>query len=556
MTTFRKKRRTARKPSNASLQADRELLIGILETLSQSRHMNEYLEQLMELVRTYSGCHCIGIRLLDDDGNIPYVSYTGFSPEFYESESPLCIKTDKCMCINVIRGNIKPGLPFYTDGGSFLSNGTTKLLASIDENTLGENRGICNQYGYESLALVPMKHNHTILGLIHLADKSENKIPIEKVRFLERVGAYIGETLRTFVAEEALEESEKRYRDLYEEAPSAYFLIGVDGYIEQANRSAAELLGYSLDELIGKLVLNLYADTPNGKAKAQKVFQRFLAGEKIQDDELEMCRADGSSVWISLSVRPIRDKEGGVVASRSTVVDITERKKLEQLKDEFIGMVSHELRTPLTVIMGSLNTVLSEGSRLNPGEIEQLLRDASLETETLSHLLGNLLELSRYQAGQLTLYAEPLRIEAVARSTVEKIKRQSPVHGFSLDFPSKLPLIDADSLRLERVLYNLLENAIKYSPEGGEIRVFAKTEESYLVIGVTDQGIGISRLEQAKLFEPFQQLNRTGSHQDKGVGLGLLVCRRLVEAHNGRIWVESEPGRGSTFFFAIPLRQK
>lgn len=382
--------KTGLKDATASIPADRELLIGIMETLSQSRHINEYLEQLVELVRTYSGCHCIGIRLLDDDGNIPYISYTGFSREFYERESPLCIKTDKCMCVYVIKGDTNPRLPFYTDDGSFLSNGTTKLLASVAEDTLGENRGVCNQYGYESLALVPMKHNHRILGLIHLADKSENKVPLEKVRFLERVGAYIGEALHAFMAEEALEESEKRYRDLYEEAPNAYFSIGVDGYIRQANRSAAELLGYSLDELIGKPVFNLYADTPNGKAKAQKVFQRFLAGEEIRGDELEMCRADGSSVWICLSARPIRDKEGRVVASRSTVVDITERKKMEQLKDEFIGLVSHELRTPLTVIMGSLNTVLSEGSRLHSSEIEQLLRDAALETETLSHLLGNL----------------------------------------------------------------------------------------------------------------------------------------------------------------------
>lgn len=137
---------------------------------------------------------------------------------------------------------------------------------------------------------------------------------------------------------------------------------------------------------------------------------------------------------------------------------------------------------------------------------------------------------------------------------VERIKRQSSAHRFSLDFPGTLPPINADSLRLERVLYNLLENAIKYSPDGGEIRVFAKTEESYLVIGVTDQGIGISLFDQAKLFEPFQQLNRRESHQGKGARLGLLVCRRLVEAHNGRIWVEAEPGSGSTFFFAIPLR--
>jgi len=560
----KKNRRVAWEPSHsspgagvegttASVQAERDLLISILETLSQSRHMNEYLERLVRQVKKYSGCCCVGIRLLDDDGNIPYVSYTGFSREFYEIENSLCIKSDKCMCVNVIMGNTQSGLPSYTKGGSFLSNGTTKLLASVSEELKGQTRNVCNQYGYESVALVPMKHKGKILGLIHLADKSENKIPLERVQFLERVGVYIGEALHKFMAEEALEESEKHYRDLYEEAPNAYFSVGADGYIKRANRSATELLGYSLDELIGRPVLDLYADTPTGKAKAQGVFQRFLAGEEIRDEELEMCRADGNKVWISLSVRSVRNKNGQVVTSRSVVVDITERKKLDQLKDEFIGLVSHELRSPLTVITGAVNTALTEAERLSPEETHQLLKDAALEAESLSHLLGNLLELSRMQANRLFLHAEPISVKKVIQSTVEEVKRQSSAHQFVVNLPRKLPPLYADELRLERILYNLLENAVKYSPQGGEIRVFVKPEEEYLVIGVSDQGSGISPADQAKLFRPFQRLEESRPDGVGGAGLGLLVCRRLVEAHGGRIWVESEPGRGSTFFFTMPL---
>jgi signal transduction histidine kinase len=118
-----------------------------------------------------------------------------------------------------------------------------------------------------------------------------------------------------------------------------------------------------------------------------------------------------------------------------------------------------------------------------------------------------------------------------------------------------LPQVYADPLRLERILYNLLENAVKYSPQGGKIRVSVRPEGEYLVIGVSDQGIGISPSDQAKLFAPFQRLEEFRPEGARGVGLGLLVCRRLVEAHGGRIWVESEPGRGSTFFFTMPLSQ-
>jgi PAS domain S-box-containing protein len=350
-----------------------------------------------------------------------------------------------------------------------------------------------------------------------------------------------------------LKHSEDEYRDLYEEAPNAYFSVGADGCITRANRSATELLGYSRDELVGRPAFDLYADTPNGQTKAQKVFQRFLAGEEIRDEELEMRRADDSNVWISLSVRPIRDKEGRVVASRSAVTDITEYKKLDQMKDEFIGLVSHELRSPLTIITGAVNTALTEGARLSPEETRQLLNDAALEAESLSHVLGNLLELSRVQANRLYLHVEAISVRKVIQDAVEETKRQSSSRQFVVDLPRKLPLVYADELRLERILYNLLENAVKYSPQGGEIRVFVRPEEEHLVVGISDQGIGISPSDQAKLFGPFQRLEESRPNGVGGVGLGLLVCRRLVEAHGGQIWVESELGRGSTFFFTIPL---
>ena len=143
-------------------------------------------------MKRYSGCRSVGIRLLDQKGNIPYVAYTGFSREFYDSESPLCISSDRCMCINVIKESTWSELPFYTDGGSFLNNGTTKFMTAVPEKTRGKMRNACHRHGYESVALVPMRHKGEILGLIHLADKGENKISIERVRFLERVVAYIG----------------------------------------------------------------------------------------------------------------------------------------------------------------------------------------------------------------------------------------------------------------------------------------------------------------------------------------------------------------------------
>jgi PAS domain S-box-containing protein len=259
--------------------------------------------------------------------------------------------------------------------------------------------------------------------------------------------------------------------------------------------------------------------------------------------------------WVRERAELEFDSQGSLKGGFGTVQDITEHKKLDQLKDDFIGLVSHELRSPMTVITGAINTVLTEGVYLSEEETRQLLKDAALESESLSHLLTNLMELSRVQAARLVLHTEAIDIRKVVQDAVEEIKRQSSAHQFLVKLPRKLPPVYADSLRLERILYNLLENAVKYSPQGGEIRVSARPQKEHLLIGVSDQGIGISPADQTKLFAPFQRLEESRPDGVRGVGLGLLVCQRLVEAHGGQIWVKSKPGHGSTFFFTLPLSQ-
>ena len=248
----------------------------------------------------------------------------------------------------------------------------------------------------------------------------------------------------------------------------------------------------------------------------------------------------------------IKDKSGEIVRSIGMVHDITEQKKADLIKDEFIGMVSHELRTPLTVVIGSIRTAMTPG--MSAEDIYSLLENAASGADTLALILDNLLELSRYQSKRLVLSVEPMQIARAARSIVEREKSQSPLHQFVVDIPANLPLFSADPVRFERILHNLIDNATKYSPEGGEIRISARNDDTCITVSVKDQGVGIAPEDQPKLFEPFQRLE-TMRQATQGVGLGLVVCRRLVEAHGGRIWVESEIGKGSTFSFTLPLDQ-
>lgn len=273
----------------------------------------------------------------------------------------------------------------------------------------------------------------------------------------------------------------------------------------------------------------------------------IFAGKSIRSD----VQSIKTGKIYEVTYAPLKNEDGTL--SKLTVWhDITERKKVEELKDGFIGMVSHELRTPLTIITGAVHTALLEG--LPPDERDVLLKDAAAGAESLENILGNLLELSRYQANRLVLANEPVNIRKAVDEVVEQLKGKSPAHRLKNHVGERISVV-ADKVRIERILHNLIENAIKYSPDGGDVTVTASQEDGFLVIGVSDQGIGISLADQARLFLPFERLERlTGGI--KGLGLGLVVCRRLVEAHGGRMWVESEEGKGSTFYFSLQLEKK
>jgi signal transduction histidine kinase len=226
-------------------------------------------------------------------------------------------------------------------------------------------------------------------------------------------------------------------------------------------------------------------------------------------------------------------------------------RQIDRLKDEFIGLVSHELRTPLTVILGALSTVITEGDRLSPKETKQLVGDAYEEAELLSDILANLLELARAQANRLQINEEPVKIRELIETTLRKMKQQLTSHPVTIDCAESL-IVNADRVRLQRILHNLVDNAVKYSAPRTKIEIFARPEHGEILVGVKDKGIGITPDKQGMLFEPFQRLEPQNS-STTGTGLGLVVCRRLVEAHGGRMWVESQPSVGSTFLFTLPL---
>ncbi len=348
------------------------------------------------------------------------------------------------------------------------------------------------------------------------------------------------------VAEEKEKQAAQVWQTTFDSISDMISIQDKEMRLIRVNKAYAAAIGVKPDELYGKKCHEIIHNTASAIDNCPHQ-ETLKTGKTVTRDIFE----PRLGAFFEVTTSPIFDNSGQLSGSVHIMRDITERKKSEQLKDEFIGLVSHELRTPMTVITGSLRTATSDG--ILSEDRDTLLQNAIEGADSLSVILENLLELSRHQAGRLQLHTEPVNISVIARSVIERLKPRAEDRKFRLDFPDSLPLVQADPMRVERILHNLLENAIKYSPEKSIIRIFARKEKKMVVTGVTDKGIGIAPEDQGRLFELFERL---GSARSPGLGLGLVVCKRLVEAQGGQLWVESVPGKGSTFYFTLPVNKK
>jgi signal transduction histidine kinase len=224
-----------------------------------------------------------------------------------------------------------------------------------------------------------------------------------------------------------------------------------------------------------------------------------------------------------------------------------------RLKAELISTLAHEMRTPLTSIKGYSTALLMEESAFSPETQREFLQIIDEECDVLQDLIRDLLESSIIDAGLLKLEPQPVRLPRVAQGVTDDIARHTQKHRFLLDFPEDLPILDADPDRIAQVLRNLLDNAIKYSPQEGLVVVRGEVREDEVVVSVADQGVGIAPEHLNRLFEKFFRVKSGLGRHVVGSGLGLPIARTIVESHGGRIWAESQLGQGSTFYFTLPL---
>ena len=224
-----------------------------------------------------------------------------------------------------------------------------------------------------------------------------------------------------------------------------------------------------------------------------------------------------------------------------------------RLKAELISTLAHEMRTPLTSIKGYSTALLMEEITFKPETQREFLQFIDEECDVLQTLIHDLLESSIIDAGLLRLEPQPLKLPPLVKNVTDDMARRTQIHRFLIDFPEHFPILDADPDRIVQVLRNLLDNAVKYSPEGGLIVVRGEVRKDEIVVSVADQGVGLAPEHLNRLFEKFFRAKSSLGRHVVGSGLGLPICRTIVESHGGRIWAESQVGKGTTLYFTLPL---
>jgi two-component system phosphate regulon sensor histidine kinase PhoR len=311
-----------------------------------------------------------------------------------------------------------------------------------------------------------------------------------------------------------------------------------------SNRAFMQILGLADFPIEGRLLLEVVR-----QSDLLAIIKKALAGSEQLSSEIVVGTVRPRSFAVTAS--PVRsDGPAGAVL---VLHDISELRRLERVRQDFVANISHEFRTPLTAIQGFAETLLGGAleDAANRARFVEIIRDHAAR---LARLTEDLLKLSRIEAGQLQLECQMLSVHQVIESCVDTARLKAAHRELALELriPAGLPLLRGDANRLTEVLQNLLDNAVQYTHAGGRIELSALHTENEVVLTVSDTGIGIPETEQQRIFERFYRVDAARSREAGGTGLGLSIARHIVEAHGGRLWVESAVGEGSRFHFSIP----
>ncbi|MBI5687674.1 MAG: PAS domain S-box protein [Verrucomicrobia bacterium] len=570
-------------------EEEREITVQLLGLFNTAGDLRDLTGDATLLLKEWLGCDAVGVRW-QVDGDFPYLETHGFPAEFVQLENHLCARDAagqvvrdsagnpvlECMCGNVLCRRFNPAQPFFTARGSFWTNCATELLASTSEaDRMARTRNRCNGEGYESVALVALRTGQAVHGLLQINDKRRDRFTPERIALLERLADNLAMAIAHRQSEEALRESEERYRGLVESSPDTIF-IACGRKFAYINPAGLKLFGATRpEELLGRTVLDFIH--PNSHPV---VLQRMASMESrpgpVPIIEEQYLRLDGSVVDVEVGAMPFtyQNKPGAQVIVR----DITARKRAEeevqklnaelemrviqrtaQLQEAnseleaFSYSVSHDLRAPLRGINGYAAILAEDYAKQFDEEGRRVLGTICAESERMGRLIDDLLAFSK--AGRQAMLLSAVDMNELAQAAFKECAAQAPGRDIRFNL-HPLPPAHGDPHLLAHVWGNFISNAVKYTggKPAAEIEVTGRAKDGTVVYCVKDNGAGFDMKYVQKLFGVFQRLHSEAEFE--GTGVGLALVQRIVQRHGGRVWAEAKVNEGAAFYFTLPARQK
>lgn len=491
-------------------------------------HLNQLLDNIVTTVKEIVDCRACVLFLLDDSGKyLEIKAAAGIKKQFKESA----------------RLAVGEGA-----AGQAVAQKKTIYIA----DTRNDPGFIFFDHSIRSLVAMPLIFQGEIIGAINLDDTRANAFGKAQERLLSIAANHTAIAIKNAQLFQKVSFEEHRTRAILEHMADGVLLINRAGNIVSVNPVMADLIDIPIAEILGKNVRSA------GLPKVLSLIAAPLQRNRHTGQMENVVQLPGNEeTALRIIATPVKDERRHLLGEVRLIHDITQERRLDRLKDDFISTISHELRTPLFSIQGFVRLILG-GDVPDEATQREFLTIIERQADHLSELVSNLLDLNRLSTNALSIELKPTNVAVIIKQTILQL------HGFSRKkkvavtsrLPSSLPLIKGDAIRLEQVMTNLIGNAIKFTPQQGKVTVKAEANNNHVLISITDTGIGIAPDELEHIFGKFYQVEEHSTRSAEGSGLGLHIARQLVERHYGKLWAQSNLGKGSTFFVELPTYSK
>lgn len=523
---------------------------ALLKLLSKMSSRKEYLDALVKLIADWSGCRCAGVRIMNEDGYIPYEAYTGFSREFWESENLLSLDKDQCACTRILRGSPEPqDAPAITPFGSFCCNNTSKFVSGLSDYEKTRFRGVCIQSGFASVAVIPVRDDEKIIAAVHLADEEEEKFSNKFVNFFETLTPLIGEAIQKLDAK-----AERiRLAAAIESSAEAIVITNPAGIVQYLNSAFERITGYGKKEIVGRSLYQL-----NSGEHEENFYGKIsdtLKNGQSWSGQITSRKKDGVLYEEYVTISPVKSPSGEILNYVAVRRDVTDKLRLESIAEAvntmnnigyIISGIRHEIGNPINSTKMALSVLKANLDKYEKATVKEYIDRSLAELSNVELLLRSLKNFNMFETPE----PRNIRVSQFMENLVSLIKEDFSRRGISVKTTVEpgADLCYADPRALQQALMNILTNASDACSGRANPEILINTSKAsgIITIRVSDNGCGMAEEQQKELFRPFFT---TKAH---GTGLGLVIVRKMLAKMNGTISVKSKKDEGTVVDIFIP----